>query len=123
MGSLLEAILCRQRTSMSAYRRGRARGGRPAVTGKPTGYRPGLYSGTGAERLACHAQRQPAEAERWLQKPVRWKTTPATLIPPEVVKPSYELAGEWLLEQDRPEDALRQFERALERPCASGLEG
>ena len=35
--------------------------------------------------------------------------------PPEVVKPSYELYGEWLLEQDRPEDALRQFERALER--------
>ena len=59
---------------------------------------------------------QPAEAERWLQKASAVEDNASySYGPPEVVKPSYELYGEWLLEQDRPEDALRQFERALER--------
>ena len=33
--------------------------------------------------------------------------------PPSIVKPSYELYGEWLLERQRPKDALDQFERSL----------
>jgi tetratricopeptide (TPR) repeat protein len=33
--------------------------------------------------------------------------------PPTVVKPSFEMYGEWLLEINRPEEALEQFELAL----------
>lgn len=35
--------------------------------------------------------------------------------PPSIVKPSYELYGEWLLAHDRPKEALAQFEQALYR--------
>ncbi|HBH25566.1 MAG TPA: hypothetical protein DDY13_19380 [Cytophagales bacterium] len=35
--------------------------------------------------------------------------------PPEIVMPSYELYGQWLLEQNRYEEALNQFELSLER--------
>ncbi len=35
--------------------------------------------------------------------------------PPEVVKPSWELYGEWLLAMDRPAEALEQFAYARER--------
>jgi hypothetical protein len=33
--------------------------------------------------------------------------------PPSIVKPSFEMYGEWLLENNRPEDALVQFEHSL----------
>ena len=33
--------------------------------------------------------------------------------PPVVVKPSFEMYGEWLLEVNRPADALAQFELSL----------
>ncbi|MCB0559833.1 MAG: hypothetical protein H6573_30805 [Lewinellaceae bacterium] len=59
---------------------------------------------------------QPEEAERWLKQATDLQDNVSySYGPPEVVKPSYELYGEWLLEQGRPEDALQQFERALER--------
>lgn len=35
--------------------------------------------------------------------------------PPEMVYPSFELYGEWLLEQGRPEEAMAQFENSLKR--------
>ncbi len=34
--------------------------------------------------------------------------------PPSIVKPSYEMYGEWLLENGRPKEALVQFEKSLE---------
>ncbi len=34
--------------------------------------------------------------------------------PPNVVKPSYEMYGEWLLNMNRPKEALLQFEKSLE---------
>ncbi len=34
--------------------------------------------------------------------------------PPNVVKPSYEMYGEWLLKMNRPKEALSQFEKSLE---------
>ncbi|MCO6487261.1 MAG: tetratricopeptide repeat protein [Phaeodactylibacter sp.] len=59
---------------------------------------------------------QPQEAERWLKKATEVEDNASySYGPPEVVKPSYELYGDWLLEQGRPEDALKQFARALER--------
>ena len=33
--------------------------------------------------------------------------------PPPIVKPSFELYGEWLLEMKKPEEALQQFELSL----------
>ena len=33
--------------------------------------------------------------------------------PPSIVKPSYEMYGEWLLETGRPKEALAQFELSL----------
>jgi len=33
--------------------------------------------------------------------------------PPTIVKPSFEMYGEWLMEQGRPEEALKQFELSL----------
>ena len=35
--------------------------------------------------------------------------------PPEPIKPSFEMYGEWLLEQGRTKDAATQFERSLTR--------
>jgi tetratricopeptide (TPR) repeat protein len=43
------------------------------------------------------------------------KEAPPPLGPPRPVKPSYELRGEMLLELDRPKEALREFQRALEK--------
>jgi tetratricopeptide (TPR) repeat protein len=34
--------------------------------------------------------------------------------PPSIVKPSFEMYGEWLLENGRPKEALAQFEKSLE---------
>ena len=33
--------------------------------------------------------------------------------PPTIVKPSFELYGEWLLENGKPKEALTQFELSL----------
>jgi tetratricopeptide (TPR) repeat protein len=35
--------------------------------------------------------------------------------PPPIVKPSFELYGDWLLEKGRPEEALKQYEASLKR--------
>ncbi|MEM6321729.1 MAG: hypothetical protein AAF960_28980 [Bacteroidota bacterium] len=35
--------------------------------------------------------------------------------PPRITKPSFEQYGEWLLAQDNPEEALKQFDAALQR--------
>jgi tetratricopeptide (TPR) repeat protein len=35
--------------------------------------------------------------------------------PPDIVYPSFELYGEWLLEQGRAQEAMTQFDRSLER--------
>ncbi len=59
---------------------------------------------------------KPEDAERWLKQATQMEDEASySYGPPEVVKPSYELYGEWLLAQNRPEDALLQFEKALQR--------
>ncbi len=35
--------------------------------------------------------------------------------PPDIIKPTHELAGEMLLEMDRPAEALKKFQKSLER--------
>ncbi len=57
-----------------------------------------------------------AQAERWLKEATEIQDGASySYGPPEIVKPTYELYGEWLLEKNRPEEALEQFEKALQR--------
>ena len=53
-------------------------------------------------------------AEKFLREAVDMESSSSFIYgPPSIVKPSYELFGEWLLEHGRSEEALQQFERAL----------
>ena len=56
------------------------------------------------------------EAEQWLQRAVQLEyETSYSYGPPDVIKPSAELYGEWLLAQGRHREAEVQFEQALQR--------
>lgn len=66
--------------------------------------------------LLAQRQGNPAQAEKWLRSATELEqNTSYSYGPPVIVKPSYELYGEWLLGQGRAQDALTQFERALEK--------
>lgn len=55
-------------------------------------------------------------ADNWLKKATELeKSISYSYGPPSVVKPSFELYGEWLLKQDRADDALNQFDYSLQR--------
>jgi pentatricopeptide repeat protein len=55
-------------------------------------------------------------AEKWLQAATETESeTSYTYGPPNIVKPSFELFGEWLLAQNRNKEAQLQFEKVLER--------
>ncbi len=55
-------------------------------------------------------------AEKWMQKATETENEVAyTYGPPNIVKPSFELYGEWLVAQGRKEEAAAQFEKVLER--------
>jgi hypothetical protein len=57
-----------------------------------------------------------AAADNWLKKATELeKSISYSYGPPSVVKPSFELYGEWLLTQDRADDALNQFDYSLQR--------
>lgn len=59
---------------------------------------------------------KPAEAEKWLKEAVALeKEISYSYGPPVIVKPSFELYGEWLLKNNRPEDAFEQFNYSLVR--------
>ena len=61
-------------------------------------------------------QGKSAEAERYFKQAAELEnSTSYAYGPPEVSKPSHELYGDWLLEQQRYEDALAMFEQALYR--------
>ncbi len=56
------------------------------------------------------------QAEEQMQRAVSLEEeTNYSYGPPQVLKPSFELYGEWLLEQGRAEEAIQQFDKALER--------
>ncbi|MEL7120706.1 MAG: hypothetical protein AAFO07_14740, partial [Bacteroidota bacterium] len=56
------------------------------------------------------------KTEALLQKAVEQESTVTySYGPPIIVKPTFELYGEWLLEKGRAEDALKQFDYALKR--------
>lgn len=70
------------------------------------------------ELRALHAwlQGDPKTADSWFQKATELESnTNYAYGPPPIVYPSFELYGEWLLEQDRAAEALQQFEKALEK--------
>lgn len=55
-----------------------------------------------------------AKTESFLKKAVQMETKVSYAFgPPTIVKPSFELYGEWLLENNRPQEALAQFELSL----------
>jgi len=55
-------------------------------------------------------------AERWMKQATEVEEeTSYTYGPPNIVKPSFELYGEWLAEKGRKKEALIQFEKVLER--------
>ncbi len=55
-------------------------------------------------------------AEKWMQEATNMEEITAyTYGPPNIVKPSFELYGEWLVSKDRKKEAQEQFERVLER--------
>ena len=55
-------------------------------------------------------------ADSWLKKSTELeKSISYSYGPPSVVKPSFELYAEWLLRQNRTEEALSQFEYSLQR--------
>ena len=55
-------------------------------------------------------------AEKWMQQATEAEeTTTYNYGPPNIVKPSFELYGEWLVEKDRKKEARQQFEKVLKR--------
>lgn len=56
------------------------------------------------------------DAEKWLRSAtVLQESISYSYGPPPIVKPSWELYGEWLLEQNRAGEALAQFDMALQK--------
>lgn len=69
------------------------------------------------ELRAMHAWKQKdlKATERWLQDATKLEESVSySYGPPAVVKPSHELYGEFLLSQNRPKDAVPQFDKALQ---------
>ena len=55
-------------------------------------------------------------AEQWMQEATHLEATTTYMYgPPNIVKPSFEMYGEWLLEQGRKKEAVQQFEKVLDR--------
>lgn len=66
------------------------------------------------------------KAEEWLKQATDLEAgIYYSFGPPYIPKPSFELYGQWLIENKRPEDAVAQFEKALERgpKRMAGLKG
>lgn len=57
-----------------------------------------------------------AQAENYMKEALSLQSSLDYMYgPPEIVYPSYEFYGDWLLDKDRTEEAKEQFEKALER--------
>jgi hypothetical protein len=54
------------------------------------------------------------ETEKYFKRAVEMESKVSfSYGPPPIIKPSFELYGEWLIENDRPKEALEQFELSL----------
>lgn len=66
--------------------------------------------------LASDLKNNQSEANAWFKQAAELEQSISySYGPPSVVKPSFELYGEWLLKNNRPEEALSQFEYSLQR--------
>jgi len=66
--------------------------------------------------LLAMMNKEDKKAEDFLKKATALESSISYAYgPPAITKPTFELYGDWLLEQERPEEALQQFEYALER--------
>ncbi len=66
--------------------------------------------------LEAWSRQDDKAAEKWLREAADLQeSTSYDSGPPAIVMPSFELYGEWLLEKNRPKEAMTQFERALKR--------
>ena len=66
--------------------------------------------------LAADLKGNKDEANDWLSKAAQLEQSISySYGPPTVVKPSFELYGDWLVENERFEDALAQFDYSLKR--------
>ena len=56
-----------------------------------------------------------ATAEKFLQQATKLQSVIGySYGPPAIVKPAFEMYGEWLLEKNRPKEALEQFNLSLQ---------
>ena len=68
------------------------------------------------ELRALRSWTDAAEAEQWLKRAAELEESSSYAYgPPTIVQPSSELYGQWLLENQKAEEALQQFEKAIER--------
>ena len=66
--------------------------------------------------LLAQLQNDKTATEDWLKKACELQVNISyTYGPPVIIKTAFEMYGEWLLEQNRPDEALLQFEKAWER--------
>ena len=66
--------------------------------------------------LKADLEKDLEEAEKWLKAATGLQSKISySYGPPPIIEPSYELYGDWLLSQNRPEDALLQYEYALNK--------
>ncbi|MDX1684997.1 MAG: hypothetical protein R3275_07155 [Saprospiraceae bacterium] len=66
--------------------------------------------------LLAKLEGRSSETEMFLIKAVEMEdSTPHMFGPPTVVKPSHEMYAEWLMQQGRSEEAVKQYEASLER--------
>ncbi|HEY6502951.1 MAG TPA: hypothetical protein VIZ28_03160 [Chitinophagaceae bacterium] len=64
--------------------------------------------------MLARMKKDEAAAERFLKQATELETiTTYAYGPPRIVKPSFEMYGEWLLEMNKPAEALQQFELSL----------
>lgn len=66
--------------------------------------------------LLADLQGDTEKAEKWFREATELEYNASYAYgPPVIMYPSFELYGAWLLRQDRAEEAMQQFNRALER--------
>ena len=66
--------------------------------------------------LYAQLENDKEETENWLKKACELQESISySYGPPSILKPTFELYGDWLLVQNRPKEALKQYEKAWER--------
>ncbi|MBP9705553.1 MAG: hypothetical protein WAU21_15390, partial [Chitinophagales bacterium] len=66
--------------------------------------------------LSAWLENDIALTEEWFKKSITLEESISySYGPPEIQKPTYELYGDWLLTQNRGEDAILQYELALKK--------